>query len=401
MKFAWKRPPSPRLRRVNSMCWATAAAMVCLLGVASIAALPAVATAEAGQAPEEAPLVTEKHFRNIQVLKGIPIDTFFDVMGMFAAAMGDDCTYCHSKDAVYRHEAFGDPTPRIQRARQMIVMMNAINKSYFGGAPRVNCFTCHRGDKSPVNAPSLALQYGVPEEDPNMMDFPADTRVSAAQVLDKYLDALGGAGRLAKVSSFVAKGTYSGFDTGGRDLSVEILAKAPNQRSWIVHMPDGDSYRVFDGRNGWWAGPDSPAPIETLTSGNLDRYRLEALVAFPARIKEAFSQWKVGRTAIDDRPVTIVQGTNPGSGLLPVNLYFDNASGLLVRWVRWNETPVGPVPTQIDYADYRDVAGIKMPFTWTASQTYMQMTITLTDVQANAPVDAARFARPAPAIPKP
>ena len=63
----------------------------------------------------------------------MPIDTFFDAMGMFAASMGDDCTYCHSKDAVFRHEAFGDPTPRIQKARQMIVMMQTINKTYFGG----------------------------------------------------------------------------------------------------------------------------------------------------------------------------------------------------------------------------------------------------------------------------
>ena len=73
-------------------------------------------------------MTTDKLFRNIQVLKGMPIDTFFDAMGMFAASMGDDCTYCHSKDAVFRHEAFGDPTPRIQKARQMIVMMQALNK---------------------------------------------------------------------------------------------------------------------------------------------------------------------------------------------------------------------------------------------------------------------------------
>jgi hypothetical protein len=90
--------------------------------------------------------------------------------------------------------------------------------------------------------------------------------------------------------------------------------------------------------------------------------------------------------------VTIVQGTTPG--LLPVNLYFDDKSGLLVRVVRWNETQVGPVPTEINYGDYRMVAGIQMPFTWTATQTYMQMTIKLSDVAANAPVDASRFARP-------
>jgi len=383
------------VERRRSVFWAIGAAIVCLLGVVA----PRVS---ARQAPlEQATLVTENLFRDIQVLKGIPIDTFFDVMGMFAASMGEDCTYCHSKEAVFRHEAFGDPTPKIQRARQMIVMMQTINKNFFGGAPRVTCFTCHRGAYSPVAAPRLSLQYGPPDDDPNVIDFPADTGASADQILDRYLQTLGGTSLLAKVSSFTAKGTYSGFDTGFKEVPVDIVARAPNQRSWTIHMADGDSHRVFDGRNGWWAGPDSPAPIETLTSGNLDRYRLEALVAFPAGIKQSFSQWKVGRTAIDDRAVRIVQGANPGSGLLPVNFYFDNMSGLLVRWVRWNATPVGPVPTQIDYDDYRDVAGVKMPFTWTVSQTYMQMTIKLSAVQPNARVDAAAFAKPAPVTARP
>ena len=89
-----------------------------------------------------------------------------------------------------------------------------------------------------------------------------------------------------------------------------------------------------------------------------------------------------------------MQGTR--AGLLPVNFYFDNQTGLQVRMVRWNATPVGPVPTEINYDDYRDVAGIKMPFTWTASQTYMQMTVKLKDIAPNVPVDAARFLKPPP-----
>jgi photosynthetic reaction center cytochrome c subunit len=381
--------------RRSGVVWGVCAAIGCALIVAT-------AHVSASQAaPGQAPLVSEDLFKNIQVLKGIPVDTFFDVMGMFAASMGEDCTYCHSKEAVFRHEAFADPTTRIQRARQMIVMMQTINKNFFGATPRVTCFTCHRGAGSPVAAPRLSLQYGPPDDDPNVIEFPADNRVSADQILDRYLQALGGSTELAKVSSLVAKGAYSGFDTAFKEVPIDIFARAPNQRSWTIHMPDGDSHRVFDGRNGWWAGPDSPAPIETLTSGNLDRYRLEALIAFPAGIKQAFSQWKVGRTAIDDRAVQIVQGSNPGSGLLPVNFYFDTMTGLLVRWVRWNATPVGPVPTQIDYDDFRDVAGVKMPFTWTVSQTYMQMTVKLSAIQANVPVDGAVFARPAPARGKP
>src|SRR4051812_44591587 len=91
--------------------WAAAAAVVGLLACASV-------RVSAQQAPATQPtLVTEQLFRNIQVLKGIPIDTFFDVMGMFASSMGEDCTFCHSKEAVFRHEAFGDETPRIRRAR--------------------------------------------------------------------------------------------------------------------------------------------------------------------------------------------------------------------------------------------------------------------------------------------
>jgi hypothetical protein len=350
-------------------------------------------------AAPQAPIMTENLFKNIQMLKGIPVDTFFDVMGMFASSMGEDCTFCHSKEAVFRHEAFADVTPRITRARQMMAMMTTLNKTFFQGQPRVTCYTCHRGATNPVNAPRLSVQYGPPDDDPNVINLPGATAGSPDPILDRYLQALGGTPQLTRLTSFTAKGTYSGFDTAFKDVPVDLYARAPNQRTWIVHTAEGDSRRVFDGRNGWWAGPDGPAPIETLTSGNLDRYRIEAALAFPATIKQAFAEWKVGRSAIDDVPVQILQGINPG--LLPVNLYFDSKSGLLVRWVRWNQTPVGPVPTEINYGDYRDVAGVKMPFTWTVSQTYMQMTIKLSEIQPNVPVDAGRFAQPPPATVRP
>ncbi len=371
------------MRRSNAVVsWAIAAAM-CLFAVASL---------RAGQSAADAPLLSEQYFKNIQVLKGMPVDTFFDAMGMFAASMGNDCTYCHAKEVGFRREAFAETTPRIQRARQMITMMQALNKQYFGGRPRVTCFTCHRGQYSPVSAPSFLIQYGVPAEDPNILNFPTEPGVSADQVFDRYLTAIGGTVALARITSVTATGTYVGFDTGQEEVPVEIFAKAPNQRTWIVKLPAGDSYRVFDGVNGWIAGPDSPAPIFALVTGNLDRARIEATLAFPAAIKQLYQQWRVGRTLIDEQDVTIVQGTTPG--LLPVNFYFDDKSHLLVRVVRWNETLVGPVPTEINYGDYRTVAGIQMPFTWTATQTYMQMTIKLREVSANVPLDAARFARP-------
>lgn len=359
---------------------AMAIGVVWLLGVA------------AAQDAQENPPMTEEVFKSVVLLRGIPVDTFFDAMGMFANAMGNDCTYCHASTAALDRNAFAVPTPRIQRARQMIVMMNAINKTYFGGQPRVTCFTCHGGNQSPRSDPNLALQYSTPVEDPNVRDFPVDPTISANQVFDKYLEAVGGVERLAKLSSFVAKGTYAGFDTTFAQVPVEIFAKAPNQYATIVHLSGGDSFSTYNGRNGWLAGPDAPVPLLTLTGGNLDRARLEALVAFPAGIRQAFSQWRVGRVVLGDEEVRVVQATEAGQPV--VNLYFDE-SGLLVRLVRWTQTPVGFVPTQIDYADYREVSGVRLPFRRTMTQTYMQMVVELSEVQPNVPIDATRFARPA------
>ena len=141
------------------------------------------------------------------------------------------------------------------------------------------------------------------------------------------------------------------------------------------------------------AGPDTPVPILQLTGGNLERARLEGLVSFPTNLRQAFKQWRVGRTAIDGQEVFIVQGADNEQPL--TNFYFDQ-SGMLVRLVRWTITPVGRIPTQIDYKDYRVVNGVKMPFQWTVSQTYMQMSVNLTDLQPNVPIDAAKFAKPAP-----
>ncbi|MGH9256128.1 MAG: photosynthetic reaction center cytochrome c subunit family protein [Vicinamibacterales bacterium] len=371
---------------------AIAIGVACLMG----AVVAAGQGSPAQNQPERGPL-TEEAFKNVVLLRGIPVDTFFDAMGMFANAMGNDCTFCHVSKAYFDKAAFAEQTPRMQRARQMITMMNAINKQYFGGQPRVTCFTCHAGDQSPRSDPSFLLQYGTPVEDPTVRDFPTDTRIVANQVFDKYIQALGGADRVGKLTSYVAKGTYAGFDTSFDKVQVEMYGRAPAQQSMVVHLEIGNTTRTFDGRNGWMAGPDTPLPLVTLSEGNLERARLEAMIAFPsAALRQVFPQWRGGRTAIDDKEVIILQGNSDGQPV--ANLYFDE-SGLLVRFIRWTRTPVGFVPTQVDLQDYRDVAGVKFPFKRVVTQTYMQMTIELSDVQPNVRVDDARFARPAPVKP--
>jgi Photosynthetic reaction centre cytochrome C subunit len=376
--------------------------------VVNIAVLAAVgatrtaveAAAQAATTPAQAAQpMAEQVFKDIQVLKGIPADEFMDTMGMFASSLLYDCTGCHVQDILINRDAFATPTPRIQRARQMVVMVNALNRMYFAGQPKVTCFTCHRASGFPEVIPDLSLQYGDgPPDNPNTMTiFPQREGPSAAEIFRKYLDALGGADRVSKLTSFSATGSYIGFNTGGATVPIEIYAKAPSQRASVVRVFDGDAVKVFDGRNGWAAEGWRQIPLMTFTGSNVASMRFEALSAFPAEIEKAFREWKVATVTIADEDVQLLQGSNPGE--LPVNLYFDE-SGLLVRTVRWTSTPVGTVPTQTDFSDYRDVDGVKMPFHTVVTWTNGQNTIELKEIRANVAIDAARFARPAPFKPR-
>ena len=258
----------------------------------------------------------------------------------------------------------------------MVVMMNTINRTFFGGEPRMSCFTCHRGQDRPGNIPSLELQYGEVIFDPSEMEIFPDTRTTVDAVFDTYLEALGGAQSVADLTSFVATGTYGGFNTGGDMLPVEIFAMAPDQRAQIVHTLEGDAIKTYDGNESWVSEGWRPMPLMPFTGGILEGARLEALVSFPG-----------------DRQVRILQGTNPEE--LPVHFYFDDA-GLLTRIVRWNDTAVGTVPLQVDYEDYREVAGVQMPFRTVMTWTDGQSTFVLKEVRPNVEIPAARFARPAP-----
>ena len=365
---------------------AMGALVVCLLAVR-------LASGQAGQQPR--PQMSEDVFKNVQVLKGIPVDEFMDTMGMFSASLSLNCIDCHVAESVGTWEKFADETALKRTARRMMLMVNAINKDNFSGVRSVTCYTCHRGDLRPRILPNLAAQYAVPVEDPNEIEIhPVPGGPSADQVFDKYIQALGGAQRLGSLTSFAAKGTFIGFETEQTKVPVEVFAKAPALRTTIVHTRIGDSVRNYDGRAAWIAAPDRPLPLMTLTGGNLDGAKIDAILSFPSQIKQAFTQWRVGATGIDDREVRVVQGTNPRQP--PVNFYFDD-SGLLVRVVRFADTAVGRVPTQIDYSDYREVAGVKMPFKWIVTWTNGQATTELSELQPNVPIGAAKFARPAPA----
>ncbi len=365
-----------------------ATAVVCQLSVVGMR----------GQQPK--PLMSEQAFKNVQALKGIPVNQFLATMGFISASLGETCTDCHVGESGGSWARYADDTPRKRTARRMIAMVAEINRMYFGGLREVTCYSCHRGGERPRVTPSLADLYGPPHPDePDRILKEGPTKPSADEILDRFIEALGGRERLSTVTSLAAKGAYKGFS----DLdasALELFAKAPAQRTTIVHTPNGDVTTVYDGQAGWTLAPatDSPVPVLAMTAGDLDGARLDAELLFPAEIKKALKQWRVGYpTTLDDRDVQVVQGTSDGK--YPVNLYFDSKSGLLVRVVRYTDSPIGLSPTEVDYTDYRDVSGIKMPFRWTVTWLDGRASTELTSVELNRPIDTAKF-RPPPEPPK-
>jgi photosynthetic reaction center cytochrome c subunit len=352
---------------------------------------------------EQKPQLAEDAFKNIQVLRGISVDQFLGTMGFFAASLSLNCTDCHTAESGGSWARYADDTALKNTARRMVVMVNAINKADFGGERKITCYTCHRGSQRPEVTPSLAEQYGTPPpEDPDrveILNLNGANQPSAEQILDKYLQALGGAAQVAKLTSLVGKGTYTGFDTDFAKVPIDYYAK-PGLRTTVVHTLAGDNTTVYDGQQAWVAAVDKPVPLMPLTGGDLEGARVDAGLAFPAQIKQEFKNWRSGFPAItiNDKPVQVIEGTTAGGSA--IKLYFDKETGLLVRQVRYNNTIIGLTPTHVEYSDYRAVNGVKVPFHWTATWVDGQSTTDLSSVQANVPIDAARFTKPAPAVPK-
>jgi photosynthetic reaction center cytochrome c subunit len=360
-----------------------------------VAGLVFLAVATRAQAPADKPPMAEDVFKNVQVLKGIPVNDFMGTMGIFSAALGMSCEDCHrSGDSSWAN--YAADSPRKQVARSMVVMMAAINKTHFGGRQAVTCYSCHRGSDRPKVTPNVALLYDTPPpEDPRDIIEQVSTSPSADEVFDKYLAALGGPSRVAGLTSFTAKGKSVGYGPDSEERALEIFAKAPNQRTTIVHTSSGDSTATFDGRVGWLAAPHRPVPVLAVAGADLDGLRVDAELSFPVRIKQIATKWRVGRpVAINDRDAQVVQGT--GAGGVTATLFFDAENGLLVRQIRYVESPVGRIPTQVDYSDYRDVSGVKLPFKWTVTWLDGRDNVELSEVRTNVPIDAARFGRPAP-----
>ncbi len=347
------------------------------------------------QAPANAagPKKAEEQFKNIQVLKGIPAEQLVPTMQFIAASLGVQCDFCHVQGAFEKD----DKKPK-KTARKMMEMMITINAENFDGHRTVTCNSCHRGNPIPQAIPPVLTED--PKEPmamaaPKSLDAKESAGPTPDQLLDKYIQAAGGASAIDKVTTRVMKGT---IDFGGKTLPIDIYSKDPYKRISFTHMPEGDSITAFNGQEGWLSSPGRPG-VREMHGSELDAASIDADLHLPTHLKAMFSDLKLERTEkVGDRDAFMVMGQREGKP--PMQLYFDAQSGLLVRLVRYGDTALGLLPTQIDYSDYRDSSGVKMPYRWTLARPSGRFTIQLSEVKQNVAVDDAKFVKPPPEEPK-
>jgi hypothetical protein len=377
-----------RLGAVIGVLTALAVGGVAMRGAKAQSGAAAPSTASAG-----APKKAVEQFKNIQVLKDIPADQLIPAMQFITASLGVECEFCHVEGAFEKD----DKKPK-QTARKMMEMMFAINKDNFEEHREVTCYSCHRGSSDPVSTPPVMAEVAMPaigeakkNEEKHDEGSEKPSGPTADQLFDKYLHAVGGTAAIDKVTSRVMKGTIA---FGDRIVPIDIYSKDPDMRVSFTHTPDGDSITAFDGHEGWLGAPKRP--VHEMHGPEIDAAAMDADLHFAAHLKGMFIEAQVrGTEKIGDHEAYLVVGRREGK--TPLRLYFDAQSGLLVRLVRFGETPLGRLPTQIDYADYREVSGVKIPFSWTLARPGGRFTIQVSEVKQNVPVDDSKFAKPAAA----
>lgn len=322
------------------------------------------------------------------MLKDIPADQLIPSMQFITNSLGVECDFCHVEGAFDK-----DDKEEKKVARMMMTMVFTVNQENFEGKKVVSCNTCHRGSPHPQGIPEITAEARDPMSTEVMEHMHHDheaNRPSPEPVLDAYLKAVGGTDALTNLKSITEK---VGMEMGpGRKVEVEIYEERPNRRVSIAHMPGGgDSVTAFNGTEGWLAF--SKRPLRVMNADEQYGAKLDAEFLVPSDPRRVFAEFKSAKPeTVDGKEVNVVLGSDPGQP--PVKLYFDKQTGLLVRMLRFANTPLGLNPTQVDFAGYREQSGVKLPFQWTITRPFSRFTMKVESIQVNTRIDPAKFVKP-------
>jgi len=220
----------------------------------------------------------------------------------------------------------------------------------------------------------------------------AQSAPSVDDILGHYVQAIGGKDALEKVSSRTMKGTLENSDEGTTSPA-EVFLKAPNKYLSVVEVPNaGQILEAWNGETGWGKDPDSG--LHDMDKGDQAAARRDYEFYRELKLKELFPKMTLaGKARVDDRDAFIVEASSADGAT--EKLYFDVQSGLLVRrdFERINIDD-GIILWEVDYDDYKDVDGVKVPATVIRKTPDFSLTYRFTEIKQNVPIDDARFSKP-------
>ena len=324
-----------------------------------------------------------QYYKNIRVFQALPSTQLMSAMNFMSAALGTRCEHCHVTSATGRWPMEKDDKEAKRRARDMIAMVRSINSSNFDGKQLVTCATCHHGQTKPPEAPPLRSEEQGPAPHASEGALP-----SLDTIFERYLAAAGGREALSRITSRQIRGAAT---SGADRVAFEVRQKAPSQWLTISTFDNGETLaRGYDGKIGWDRGTGEGG---RMGEDELVQVRRRALFSFPLGLRSQFSTLAVaGRDTVGGREAYLVAGrANDGNR---ETLDFDAENGLLVRRTIIIDTPLGPIPDQTDYRDYRRTGEELFPFTLVRVGPNFRETQNYSEVRDNVPVDDAVFAMP-------
>jgi photosynthetic reaction center cytochrome c subunit len=378
------------------------------------------------QAPAASAAPAQDDLKNIQVLKGMSHDDVLQSMQYFSQSLGVECDFCHvGRDANGQQHFDADDKREKKTARQMLTMVKSINDQFFDGRQQVTCASCHAGREQPRAFPPIAdldtlkariaaqqaqrqrqQQMAQAQQPPapgqpqsqgqqpgqRPQGGPPNNGPAPAELFAKYETAIGGADALAKLTTLSSKYTTTNA-VNGNTSSGEVLRKAPDKvLSTVSFGPDRSQTIGYDGTTAWSKGPRGVQPV---TGPNLDQAKFVANFWRDLKLSDRYSRSRTfGKDKVNGHDVYVVRGTVKDSRQQE-QLFFDVDSGLLLRRITFRPTPQGPLPDQVDFEDYRDVGGVKVPFVLKTATPDNISTRTYTDFKFNVPVEDSKFAMPA------
>jgi len=211
------------------------------------------------------------------------------------------------------------------------------------------------------------------------------------QILDKYVQAIGGRQAVEKITSRVTKGTFE-VTTMGMKGDLEIYVKAPNKILTIQNLSGvGEIRDGYDGKIAWSQNP--MMGLREKSGPELAAVVRESDIHSSIKIRQIYSKLELkGKEKVGDRETYLVLAT-PAEGA-PVKVYYDAQTGLIARTDVELETPQGKFQIQTTLDDYREVDGVKMPFTRRQESSMGSAVIKWTEVKHNVAIDDTMFNKP-------